>query len=82
MVVKVKLYYYLNHISEKSREKNLDLNRLILQEGTTLSDLIKILGIKETDVGFYEINGTVNRDFSTVLKDKDDIKIYPQLSGG
>jgi molybdopterin converting factor small subunit len=82
MVVRVKLYYYLKKLHEKSDKNGVDLNNVEISEGGNIGELITSLGIKTAEVGFSNVNGFLYNDNSIILRDGDVVSLYPLLSGG
>lgn len=53
---------------------------LELEEGATLADVLKQLGIKRRVV--ISVNSVLERDHSRQLRDGDEVKIFSSVSGG
>jgi molybdopterin synthase sulfur carrier subunit len=51
-------------------------------QGSTVSDLLKTLGIKEVHVQNVMINGERVIDFSETLAEDDLVAIFPPIGGG
>ena len=55
--------------------------KLVLPEGTSLGELLENYHIPGDAVGLIAVNGSlVKRD--RILKDQDDVQLYPPLEGG
>ena len=54
---------------------------LEVEEGTTLTGLLKQLGIPEREVQFIFVNN-VQRDLSYILHHGDKLGIFPPVAGG
>lgn len=72
--VEVRLFAYFREGRKKNQMMEVD-------EGTTISNIVKVLGIDETEVAIMLLNG---RDGSgdRQLKDGDVISLFPPIGGG
>lgn len=77
MEICVKLY-----MSLKKREGDNEFKLELENKYTTISDLLKKLSISEEAVGLISINGHVIQNKKTILKDGDEIKLFPVVCGG
>ena len=74
MKAKIKLFATL----QKGR---FNISELELHDGTSISELIKILKIDEKDAAIIFING-IHGDMNSVIKEGDDVAIFPPIGGG
>lgn len=74
MKIRVKLFATL-------RNGRFDISEMELDEGSRISRLIKILGIDKKDAAIIFING-VHAELNTVIKEGDDVAIFPPIGGG
>lgn len=72
--VEVRLFAYL-------REGRWKRKVLELEDGTTISDIIKYLNIDEDEVSMLLLNG-VDGPASRKVKDGDVISLFPPIGGG
>lgn len=72
--VEVRLFAYL-------REGRWKRKVLELEDGTTISDIIKYLNIDEDEVSMFLLNG-VDGPASRKVKDGDVISLFPPIGGG
>ena len=72
--VEVRLFAYFREGREKKQIME-------LEEGTTISDVIKILDIDEKEVSIALLNG-MDGPFHRELKDGDIIALFPPVGGG
>ena len=77
MEIHLKLYSILR---EKLPEDQKGEAKLALDEGTTLADLLKELGIERKVV--ISVNGELETDRSRFLNDGDEIRMFSSVSGG
>lgn len=77
MKVKVKLLGILSY----SFPAFANFKMLELEEGATIEELYKKLGLSKDLVGIVTINGEIVKDNYT-LKPNDEIIFFPQVSGG
>lgn len=74
MKAKIKLFATL-------RNGRFDISEMILDEGTTILDIIEILGIEKKDAAILFING-IHAELDTIIKEGDDVAIFPPVGGG
>ena len=74
MNVKVKLFATL-------RNGRFDISEMELINGTTILALVEMLGIDKKDAAIIFING-VHAELDTVIKEGDDVAIFPPVGGG
>ena len=75
-MVSIKTFGYLTHYVEN---KNIGL--FDAADGTTIKELLRILNIPESAVGFISVNGDmVSKDYQ--IAHGDQIKIFPVVMGG
>jgi sulfur carrier protein ThiS len=55
--------------------------KLALPEGTSMGILLEAYGIPVGEVGLISVNGSLAR-VDYILRDRDDIQVYPPLDGG
>lgn len=55
--------------------------KLALPEGTSMGILLEVYGIPTGEVGLIAVNGSFAR-VDRILRDKDDVQVYPPLEGG
>ncbi|MFX1441541.1 MAG: MoaD/ThiS family protein [Promethearchaeota archaeon] len=79
-MVNVKLYAGLRKFMPSDTELG-DFFQYEFQ-GSTVSDLLKTLGIKEVHVQNVMINGERAIDFSETLAKDDLVSIFPPIGGG
>ncbi|HSH36878.1 MoaD/ThiS family protein [Schnuerera sp.] len=72
--VEVRLFAYF-------REGRWKKKVIEFKEGTTLSDIINCLGIKEEEVSMLLLNG-IDGPASRQLKDGDVVSLFPPVGGG
>jgi len=74
MKAKIKLFATL-------RNGRFDISEMDLVEGTSIQDLIDHLGIEKKDAAIIFING-VHADLDSVIRESDDVAIFPPVGGG
>lgn len=74
MKAKIKLFATL-------RNGRFDISEMILDEGTTILNIIEILGIEKKDAAILFING-IHAELDTIIKEGDDVAIFPPVGGG
>jgi thiamine biosynthesis protein ThiS len=75
--INLQLYSILREYLPKENEGEAALH---LNEETTLADLLESLGIKRKVV--ISVNDYHETDFSRILEDGDNVKIFTSVSGG
>ena len=80
LMVNVKLYAGLRKFAPGDNELG-DFFQCEFQ-GSTVSDLLKTLGIKEVHVQIVMINGERAIEFSEALAEDDLVVIFPPIGGG
>jgi len=73
MKVKVKLFATL-------RNSRFDVRDMELPDGCKIVDLINLLEIDQKDAAIIFING-VHGDFDSLLKEHDEVSIFPPVGG-
>jgi len=74
MKAKIKLFATL-------RSGRFDIKEMDLAEGTTIFNIIEQLGIGKEEAAILFING-VHAELNTVIKEGDDVAIFPPVGGG
>lgn len=74
MKAKIKLFATL-------RKGRFDVSGLDLADGTTISELIRMLNIEKRDAAIIFING-VHGDYDSVIRPGDEVAIFPPIGGG
>lgn len=52
-----------------------------MEKGSTIRDLIGLLGLRDENYYFYIVNGA-NKNLKYVLQPDDEIRLFPAMSGG
>jgi sulfur carrier protein ThiS len=55
--------------------------KLVLSEGTSIGELLEEHGIPAEKIGLISVNGCIAKTDS-ILKNQDDVQLYPPLEGG
>ncbi len=63
------------------RNGRFDIAVMDLADSTTISDIISRLNIDKKDAAIIFING-IHADFNTLIKEGDDVAIFPPVGGG
>ncbi|MFW9913165.1 MAG: MoaD/ThiS family protein [Candidatus Thorarchaeota archaeon] len=79
-MVYVKLYAGLKKFTPKDRETQEYFQVSI--EGTSVADLLKKLGIKESKIQTVMINGERIIEYDQLLTEDDLVDIFPPIGGG
>lgn len=81
--IQVRLFASLCKLNDKVKELTKEKKEFNLEvpAGTTIKDLIKILEIPEKVVQMYVLNSQ-KVDPTTVLKEGDNVGLYPLIGGG
>jgi sulfur carrier protein len=74
MKAKIKLFATL-------RNGRFDIKEMDLEEGTTILNITEHLGIEKKDAAILFING-VHAEPDSVIKEGDDVAIFPPVGGG
>lgn len=74
MKAKIKLFATL----QKGR---FDISDFELDEGTSVSDVVRMIKIDEKDAAIIFING-IHGDLDSVIKSGDEVAIFPPIGGG
>jgi len=79
MKIEVRLFASLaRFMPDKSIKKPYTME---IQEGTTISDVFKSMGVPEDAVKLIFLNG-IHATGNRVLKDGDQLGVFPPLGGG
>lgn len=78
MQICVNLYGGLEKYSKEGKRKN---NLIKVSEGSSLRDVISLLEIPEEEVKIMMVNG-LHTTFNYIIKEKDEISLFPLLFGG
>lgn len=65
---------------DKLPAENRGRTTLQLENGSTISDALQKLEINIHAI--VSLNGNIERDFSTILHDGDEIKVFRSIGGG
>lgn len=57
-------------------------HRLEIDEGITLKELIKKLGIKGDELGLIIINGISTKDYERIITDKSIVQLFSYIPHG
>ncbi|HPS59413.1 MAG TPA: MoaD/ThiS family protein [Spirochaetota bacterium] len=74
MKAKIKLFATL-------RTGRFEVSDLDLNDGTTISELLKLLEIGQKEAAIIFING-IHGDYDSVIKTGDEVAIFPPIGGG
>lgn len=74
MNVKVKLFATL-------RNGRFDISDFNLKDGMLISELLEMLKIEQNEAAIIFING-IHGDYDSVMKQGDEVAIFPPIGGG
>ena len=80
MIIEIKVFSSLRHHIANS-DKRLDGDKCDIPEGTTVTQVLKMLGIPEEEAQFLLINGR-NAKGGSILNKGDVLHVFPLLAGG
>ena len=78
MQINVNLYAGLEKYSKDGKRKK---NIIDVAKGSSVSGIINLMGIPETEVKIIMVNG-LHATFAYELKEKDQLSLFPLLFGG
>ncbi|UCD87583.1 MAG: MoaD/ThiS family protein [Desulfobacterales bacterium] len=80
MIIEVKVFSSLCHYIPKS-ERRLDRHKWDIDEGATVQQVLKMVGLPDDEVRVLLINGR-NAKRENVLKEGDVLHVFPPMAGG